>query len=251
MPLPNRPATGILVEDEALLRKELRNQLATLWPDLHIAAEAGDGVEALRAINQHQPDIVFLDIRIPGMNGLEVAARVSKRTHVVFVTAHQEYAVSAFEQGAIDYVVKPLDPARLATTVARLKLRMSHDPPDLTGLIAQLRESQPVEWVRWIQASVGDKIRIIPAEEVAYFQSEAKYTKVASDRGDLHIRRTIKELVGELDPKLFWQVNRGIIVNLARVEEVLRNGETLSVRMRGRPERLPVSQPFHHLFRRT
>src|SRR5471032_455686 len=184
--------TAILVEDEALLRSELRDQLGALWPELRILGEAGDGIEALRAFNEHQPDIVFLDIRIPGMNGLEIAELISRRAHVVFVTAHQEYAVAAFEHGAIDYVVKPLDMARLADTVARLKLRLRQQPPDLAGLIAQLRGSQVPEPVRWIQASVGDKIRIIPTEEVVYFQSDAKYTKVASDRGDMHIRRTIR-----------------------------------------------------------
>jgi DNA-binding LytR/AlgR family response regulator len=250
MPSHDRPA-AILVEDEALLRSELRDQLGALWPELRVVSEAGDGIEALRAFNEHQPDIVFLDIRIPGMNGLEIAELISRRAHVVFVTAHQEYAVAAFEHGAIDYVVKPLDMARLADTVARLKLRLRQQPPDLAGLIAQLRGSQVPEPVRWIQASVGDKIRIIPTEEVVYFQSDAKYTKVVSDRGDMHIRRSIKDLASELDPRIFWQVNRGIIVNLSRVEEVLRNAETMSIRMRGRPEKLPVSQAFHHLFRRA
>lgn len=243
--------TAILVEDEALLRSELRDQLGALWPELRILGEAGDGIEALRAFNEHQPDIVFLDIRIPGMSGLEIAELISARAHVVFVTAHQEYAVAAFEQGAIDYVVKPLDTARLANTIARLKIRLRQQPPDLAGLIAQMRDSRVPEPVRWIQASVGDKIRIIPTEEVVYFQSDAKYTKVASDRGDVHIRRSIKELASELDPRIFWQVNRGIIVNLSRVEEVLRNADTMSIRMRGRPEKLPVSQAFHHLFRRA
>ncbi len=169
----------------------------------------------------------------------------------MFVTAHQEYAVAAFEHGAIDYVVKPLDTERLGNTVSRLKIRLQQEPPDLAGVIALLRGAQGREHVRWIQASVGDKIRIIPTEEVTYFQSEAKYTKVASDRGDMHIRSAIKELAGELDPELFWQVNRGIIINVSRVEEVIRAGESMSIRMRGRSEKLPVSQAFHHLFRRT
>ena len=246
----DRP-TAILVEDEELLRNELRGQLERLWPELDIAGEAGDGAAALQVFDEHRPDVVFLDIRIPGMNGLEVAEHVSRHCHVVFVTAHQEYAVSAFEQGAIDYVVKPLDTARLASTVSRLKLRSLQEPPDLAGLVALLRARREREYVRWIQASVADKIRIIPTEEVAYFQSEAKYTKVASDRGDMHIRRSIKELADELDPKLFWQVNRGIIVNVSRVEEVLHSGDTMSIRMLGREERLPVSKPFHQRFRRT
>jgi DNA-binding LytR/AlgR family response regulator len=246
----SRP-TAILVEDEALLRRELRTQLSALWPELHIAGEAADGIEALRAFEEHQPDIVFLDIRIPGMNGLEIAEAVSKRAHIVFVTAHQEYAVAAFEHGAIDYVVKPLDKTRLGSTVSRLKLRLRQDPPDLADLIAALREPRVREPMRWLQASVGDKIRIIPTEEVTYFQSESKYTKVASDRGDMHIRSAIKELAAALDPKIFWQVNRGIIINISRVEEVIRAGETMSIRMRGRVEKLPVSQAFHHLFRRN
>jgi DNA-binding LytR/AlgR family response regulator len=243
--------TAILIEDEVLLRSELRSQLGALWPELHIAGEAGDGIEALRAFNEYQPDIVFLDIRIPGMDGLEIAELISKRTHIVFVTAHQEYAVAAFEHGAVDYVVKPLDTQRLGHTVSRLKARLEEKPPDLAGLVALLRKAREREPVRWIQASVGDKIRIIPTEEIAYFQSEAKYTKVASDRGDMHIRSAIKELVGELDPALFWQVNRGIIINISRVEEVIRQGETMAIRMRGRPEKLTVSQAFHHRFRRN
>jgi DNA-binding LytR/AlgR family response regulator len=243
--------SAILVEDEELLRSELRDQLAVLWPELSIVAEAADGVAALRAFNEHRPDVVFLDIRIPAMSGLEVAELVSGRAHVVFVTAHQEFAVAAFEQGAVDYVVKPLERERLAASVSRLKQRLEQKPPDLTGLLEQLRLAGDGERIRWIQASVGNKIRIIPTEEVIYFQSEAKYTKVAADRGDMHIRRTIKELTDQLDPKAFWQVNRGIIVNVSRVEEVLRNGEHLSIRLRGRPEKLAVSQPFHHLFKRT
>lgn len=248
--MPN-PPTAVIVEDEDLLRSELRDQLVALWPELRIVAEAADGVCALRAFNEHRPDVVFLDIRIPAMSGIEVAELVSGRAHVVFVTAYQEFAVAAFEQGAVDYVVKPIETGRLAATVSRLKERLEHHPPDLTGLLAQLRAATDGEKIRWIQASVGNKIRIIPTEEVIYFQSEAKYTRVAADRGDMHIRRSIKELTEQLDPAAFWQVNRGIIVNVARVEEVLRDGDHLSIRLRGRPEKLPVSHPFHHLFRRT
>jgi DNA-binding LytR/AlgR family response regulator len=244
-------ATAVLVEDEPLLLNELRNQLQRLWPDLTIVAEANDGDEAIRQIASHNPQIVFLDIQIPGMGGLEIAQRVSGRAHVVFVTAHEEFAVTAFEQGAVDYLVKPLDITRLATTVGRLKMRLDQSPPDLGDLIERLMKSRERERIRWIQASVGNKIRIIPTEEVIYFQSEAKYTKVAAVRGDMHIRRTIKELTEQLDPELFWQVNRGIIVNVAHIEEVLRDGEYTEIRMRGRPEKLPVSQPFYHLFRRS
>jgi DNA-binding LytR/AlgR family response regulator len=242
---------AVIVEDEPLLRQELRDQLAAEWPALRIAAEAADGIEGLRAITEHQPQVVFLDVRIPGLSGLELAELVSSRCHVVFVTAYQEHAVAAFEQGAVDYIVKPLEASRLRTTVARLKDRLREAPQDLTGLLAQLRVTLPAERIRWLQASAGNKIRVIPTEDVIFFQSESKYTKVVTDRGETHIRRTIKELSERLDADAFWQVSRGVIVNVARIEEVVRNGEVLEVRMRGRDERLAVSHAFHHLFRRS
>lgn len=241
---------ALIVEDEALLRRELRAQLADLWPELEIAGEAADGIEALRALSAMPVDIVFLDIRVPGLDGLEVARIASGRAHVVFVTAHQEYAVSAFEQDAVDYVLKPLERERLALMVDRVKKRLSMAPPDLASLLDRLRGARAPEPIRWIQASVGNRIRIVAVDEVAFFQSDAKYTKVVSPAGEMHIRRSIKELLDGLDPKTFWQVSRSTIVNVARVEEVKAQEERMEVKMRGHEEPIAVSRPFQHRFRR-
>jgi len=238
--------TALIVEDEPLLREALRSGLAKLWPELDTSREADDGLEAARQLAERLPDIAFLDIHIPGLNGLDLARLVSGRCHVVFVTAYQEHAVAAFEQGAVDFVVKPIESDRLAVTVARLRQRIDSAPADLgeaLRLITKAAAAQP------IQASTGKRIRIVPVEEVLYFQADAKYTKVAAQRGDLHIRRSIKELIEGLDPDAFWQIHRGTIVNASRIDSILHDGDTMNLRVVGRDERLPVSQPFQGRFR--
>lgn len=239
---------ALVVEDEPLLRAALRDHLASLWPELEVE-EAADGLEAARAIAERMPEILFLDIQVPGLNGLEIARLASGRAHVVFVTAFQEHAIAAFDQGAVDFVVKPIESGRLAVTIARLRQRMASVPADLESLLRELANSGTKGRIRWVQASVGNRIRIVPVEEIHYFQADAKYTKVVTDRGELHIRRSIKELADGLDPEAFWQVHRGTIVNASRIDSIQRDGERMDLRLVGRPEKLAVSQPFQSRFR--
>ena len=242
--------TALVVEDEPLLRQALISELARLWPELEVNRETGDGIEAAKLLGEALPDIVFLDIQIPGLNGLEIARLVSGRCHVVFVTAFEEHAVAAFEQGAVDFVVKPIERERLAVTVARLQQRIHSAPADLGEVLRMIAKANQPDQIRWVQASVGNRIRIVPVEEVFYFQSEAKYTKVVTTRGELHIRRSIKELSEGLDSDAFWQIHRGTIVNAKLIDSVARKGELMELRLVKRDERLAVSQPYQHLFRR-
>jgi DNA-binding LytR/AlgR family response regulator len=242
---------AVIAEDEPLLRAELRESLAKLWPELVVCAEAEDGVEALHAIEQHDPDILFLDIQMPGLSGLEVARQAGSRCHVVFVTAYDKYAVSAFEQGAVDYVMKPFSPARLATTIARLKETAGTAPANLEGLLQTLiRNSAPKEYLRWITASQGQELRLITVEEICYFQADNKYTLVVTPHQESLIRRPIKELAQELDPAMFWQIHRGTVINVSAIAGVHRDiGGQLRVKLKERKETLPVSDPYVHLFK--
>jgi DNA-binding LytR/AlgR family response regulator len=243
---------AVLAEDEPVLRVELRKTLATLWPELVICAEAEDGIGALRALNEHAPDILFLDIQMPGMSGLEVARQASGKCHVAFVTAYDKYAVAAFEQGAVDYVMKPFSPSRLATTVARLKEKMADVPANLDGLLKALAQitNGAQQHLRWITASQGDELRLITIDEICYFQSDAKYTLVVSPERESLIRRPIKELIAELDPQTFWQIHRGTVVNVNAIAGVQRDiGGHLRIKLKQRKETLPVSEPYTHLFK--
>ena len=243
---------AVLAEDEPLLREQLRELLAAAWPELEIAAVAGDGAEALSAIEALRPQVLFLDIQMPEASGLEVARRASGMCHVVFVTAYDQYAVDAFEQGAVDYVMKPLSGARIATAVERVKQRMRSEPANLSGLVDALANPPPRagQYLRWINASHGSEVQLITTDEVQYFQSDSKYTRVVAQRQEGLIRKSIKELVEELDPDVFWQVHRATIVNLNAVESVARDGSgRVILRIKGRDEVLAVSQPFTHLFR--
>jgi DNA-binding LytR/AlgR family response regulator len=243
---------AVIAEDEPVLRVELRKTLATLWPELVICAEAEDGIGALRALNEHAPDILFLDIQMPGMSGLEVARQASGKCHVAFVTAYDKYAVAAFEQGAVDYVMKPFSPSRLATTVARLKEKMADVPANLDGLLKALAQitDGAQQHLRWITASQGDELRLITVDEICYFQSDAKYTLVVSPERESLIRRPIKELIAELDPQTFWQIHRGTVVNVNAIAGVQREiGGHLRIKLKQRKETLPVSEPYMYLFK--
>jgi DNA-binding LytR/AlgR family response regulator len=243
---------AVIAEDEPVLRVELRKTLATLWPELVICAEAEDGIGALRALNEHAPDILFLDIQMPGMSGLEVARQASGKCHVAFVTAYDKYAVAAFEQGAVDYVMKPFSPSRLATTVARLKEKMADVPANLDGLLKALAQitNGAQQHLRWITASQGDELRLITVDEICYFQSDAKYTLVVSPERESLIRRPIKELIAELDPQTFWQIHRGTVVNVNAIAGVQREiGGHLRIKLKQRKETLPVSEPYMYLFK--
>jgi DNA-binding LytR/AlgR family response regulator len=243
---------AVIAEDEPVLRSELRDTLARIWPELVVCAEAEDGFEALRAMAEHAPDILFLDIQMPGLSGLEVAKQASGRCHVAFVTAYDQYAVAAFEQGAVDYVMKPFSAARLATTVVRLKEKIARAPANLDGLLRTLAEAagKPKEYLRWITASQGNELRLITVEEICYFEADNKYTLVVTAQQESLIRRPIKELIDELDPKLFWQIHRGTVVNVNAIAGVTRDlGGHLRVKLKQRKELLAVSEPYRHLFK--
>ena len=244
--------TAVIAEDEPLLRGELKETLSALWPELAIRAEAEDGIQAMHALHAHAPDILFLDIQMPGMNGLEVARQASGKCHVVFVTAYDKYAVAAFEQGAVDYVMKPFSAARLATAITRLKQRLDTAPANLDGILKALAEKAKEErkYLRWITASQGANLRLITVEEVCYFQADNKYTLVATADMQSLIKRPIKELLDELDPNLFWQIHRSTLVNVNAIAGVNRDFRGhLHVRLKSRKETLAVSETYVHLFK--
>jgi DNA-binding LytR/AlgR family response regulator len=245
-------ARALVAEDEVVLREQLCELLAAAWPELEIVASVENGREAIAAMLAQRPDVLFLDIQMPEASGLEVAHRASGRCHVVFVTAYDQYAVSAFEEGAVDYVMKPLSGARIASAVQRVKQRLQSAPANLNGMLENLANPPPRkgQYLRWINASHGEDVQLITIEEVKYFQSDTKYTRVVAARREGLIRKTIKELAEELDPSTFWQMHRATIVNLNAVESVGRDlkGRVI-LRLKDRPESLQVSQPFAHLFR--
>jgi DNA-binding LytR/AlgR family response regulator len=252
-----QPITALIADDEPLLRQHLRAQLQRLWPELRVVDEARNGHEVLELFEAHRPDIVFLDIQMPGLNGIEAARALARRAHLVFVTAFEQYAIQAFDQGAIDYLVKPLDPERLADTVERLRQRVAHSLSDhaalelALGRVAQAMGKQPPRAnLQWIKASVGASVRLIPVDQVAFIRAEEKYTLVAWDEGEALIRKSIRELVEELDPTRFVQTHRSVIVNLKYVREVVRGmNETAELHLHGRCELLPVSRSYLHQFR--
>jgi len=243
---------AVIAEDEAVLREELHAQVTALWPDLSICASVADGHAALAALEAHRPHVLFLDIQMPGLSGIEVARHASGRCHVAFVTAHDEFAVAAFEQGAIDYVMKPFSTERLALTVGRLQARLTTQPANLEGLLESLslQLARTPAFLRWINASQGNDLRLITVDEVCYFRSDTKYTRVVTTAQESLIRKSVRELVVELDPTVFRQVHRSIIVNLAEVAGVQRDFRgRIHLRLKHRPETLPVSEPYAPLFR--
>ncbi len=249
----------VIAEDEALLRDELSRLLSAAWPALDIVAECDDGGTALEAIAEHQPEVAFLDIRMPGLTGLEVAAaaaEASPNTQIVFVTAYDQYAIDAFDKGAVDYLLKPIAPERLAATVQRLQARITQGNPDaesLAALVKQLGERlQPaaLEPLVWITASAGKETRLIMVEDVAYFQADHKYTVVMTAEGESLLRKPIRELLDVLDPSVFKQIHRSTIVNLKAIASITRDDSGKgTVKLKSRPETLTVSQPFMALFR--
>jgi len=244
--------TAVIAEDEPVLRAQLEDLLRAVWPELVIVASAEDGLQTLRALEQHNPDVLFLDIQMPGHTGLEVARRASGRYHVVFVTAYDQYAVAAFEVGAVDYVMKPLNAERLATACDRMKKRLSSVPPNFESLLEALakRAAQAHPYLRWINASLGTDVKLITVDEICYFQSDTKYTRVVTPDGESLIRKPLKELLEELNPALFWQIHRSTIVNVNAIASVSRDfAGHLIVKLKNRKETLPVSQPFTQLFR--
>jgi DNA-binding LytR/AlgR family response regulator len=241
---------AIIAEDEPVLRSDLQARLGRLWPDLKIVACAEDGVEALALFDALKPAVVFLDIEMPGLDGLQVAQQLSGRCQIVFITAYDSHAIAAFEAGAVDYVLKPYDNARLTVALRRVKERLQTAPASMEDLIAQLGISnRPREYLRWIKASRGNEVDLIMVQDVAYFQAEAKYTTVFTNGKEAIIRRSIKDLAGELDPNAFWQIHRSTIVNVEMIESVNKGLAGVTVKLRSRPTRLAVSEAYRHLFR--
>ena len=249
--------TAIIADDERLMREQLHARLTEVWPELQVLAEAKNGEEAVAAVREHHPDLAFLDIRMPGMTGIEAARHIGDACHVVFITAYNEYAVDAFEQGAIDYVLKPAEAGRLAITVARVKQRLGSRPSDLGALLSQLTAklesnggADKRSHLQWIQASVGQQLRLIPTAEILFFTSDEKYTRVQTESFEALIRKPIKELIDELNPEQFWQIHRGTIVNAKAIAGVTRDfrGRQL-VLIKGHTEKLEVSRNYTHLFK--
>ena len=253
--------TALIADDEPLLRRALIRMLAQAWPELEIVAQARNGREAVEQFEEHKPDICFLDIRMPGLSGVEAARRIGNRAHLVFVTAHDQYAVQAFEQRALDYLMKPLESMRLADTVARLQERLQAARPALgtQALLDQLathleKEAAPAP-LRWIRASVGTTLRLIPVDEIDYLRSEKKYTLIAwrGDSGapdEALVRTPLKELVAQLDSAQFVQTHRAVVVNLQAISHVTRGpNETAKIHLKDRAEALPVSRTYLHHFR--
>ena len=245
------PPTAIIAEDEKALLDELRQRLSELWPELLVIGEAGTGIEALQQLEKHAPDLMFLDIQMPGMTGLEVAHQAQGRCHIVFVTAYDAYAVAAFETGALDYVLKPLERERLRLAVDRVRQRLGSTPRNLEGLLRELiRNAEPRKYLRWINASVGQVMQLITVDEVVYFQADAKYTRVVTATCEALIRKPLNELREELDPSVFWQVHRSTIVNANAIAGVSRDmfGH-INLKLKRREEKLNVSESHAHLFR--
>jgi DNA-binding LytR/AlgR family response regulator len=242
--------SAVVAEDEPILCADLQSRLKSLWPELQIVGQAANGMEALRLFELHHPEVLFLDIEMPGISGLQIAQQLSGRCHVVFITAYDSYAVEAFDQGAIDYVLKPYDNTRLALAIQRVRQRLTAVPPPMDDLLREmLLAVRPKEYLRWIKASRGTEVDLIIVGEVCYFQANAKYTCVYTATRESHIRRSIKELAAELDPSTFWQIHRSTIVNLEAIQSITRSFSEVSVKLRSRREYLPVSKAYKHLFR--
>ena len=253
-PAAQAPVTAVIADDEPLLRAQLKARLGKLWPELSIVHEMADGRDVDQVLAAHAPRLLFLDIHMPGVNGLEAARAIGKRAHVVFVTAFDQYAVEAFEQGAIDYVLKPFNEERLAATVDRLKERLARAaPPPMEELLERLAgrlSPRPAEHLKWIKASLGQSVRLIPVEEVLFFQSDEKYTRVVTCDAEALIRKPIKELLDELDPEKFWQVHRATIVNVEAIAAVRRGlKDQAEIALKGHRETIIVSRNFTHLFK--
>lgn len=255
-------ATALIADDEPLLREALARQLAQVWPQLTVVAQARNGREAVELHAARQPDICFLDVHMPGMSGIEAARLIGRGAHLVFVTAFDQYAVQAFAAGVLDYLVKPVELARLADTAQRLQERLQaaiRPRPETDALLQQLaaelgRRAAPPP-LRWIRASIGALTRLIAVEDIDYLRSDTKYTRVAwrgeqDQPGEALIRTPLKELIAQLDPQDFVQVHRSVVVNLRAISHITRSdGDSADIHLRGRRETLPISRSYLPRFR--
>ena len=243
----------MIAEDEPLMRERIEAMLQAAWPEVRLVLVADNGNDAWDGFLEHAPEVAFLDIRMPGLSGLDVAARIGNSAHVVFVTAYDQYALAAFDAGAVDYLLKPVEADRLARTVARLRTRLAAPPADLRGLLEQLKATMPgpaPQALKWIKATVGKQIRVIDVQDVLFFQSDSKYTRVVLAGSEALVKIPLKDLLGGLDRASFWQIHRGSVVNVRAIGAVERiDAERLQVLVKGSAERLPVSRNFTHLFR--
>ena len=253
---PKPAPTAVVVDDERLMREQVIGRLKEAWPELEIVGEAGNGREAVTMVASLEPDIVFLDINMPEMDGLKAAQALAGKAHLVFVTAYDQYAVRAFEQGAVDYLLKPVDPERVATTVRRLRERLQQKPDPMNRLLDELAERlgggalKSRDYLRWVQASVGNNIRMIPTSDILFFRAEDKYTRVQTETFEALIRKPIKELIEELDPNEFWQIHRSTLVRVDAVAHVSRDFRGKQIlHLKGSDEKLEVSRSFNHLFK--
>ena len=239
----------LIAEDEPLLAAEIREELLRQWPEAQLVAVARDGHEALRLVEQHRPEVCFLDVQMPGLSGLELAQLIGRRAQVVFITAHERYAVQAFDEGAVGYLLKPLDPARMARTLLRLKERMKQPPADLAGMTGLSAPSGP-EALRWITVQRGRELQLIAVDEVIYFRADNKYVVVVTAQTEALISLPLKDLVQRVDAERFWQVHRSTIVNAHALKSVSRalSGK-LSISLKNRPETLEVSPSYAHRFK--
>ncbi len=248
---------AVIADDEEQLRLYLQSKLKRLWPELNICGLARNGYEAVEVIERHQPDVAFLDIKMPGWNGIEVARQVESSCRIVFITAYDQYAVEAFESEAIDYLLKPVADERLSKTIERLQKQIqSREPPDigkiqtLDRLLQTLDAKEKEQSLKWIKVRHGEEVRLLSVEDICYFKSEDKYTLVKTRKGESLIKKSIRELTEELDSDKFWQVHRGTIINVGAIEAVHRSfGGKMILTLKDLPEKLPVSKSYAHLFK--
>ena len=245
---------ALIADDEPHLAQYLAARLAALWPELEILPAAANGLEALRRIDDEAPDVAFLDIRMPGLTGLEVAARVDRRTHVIFVTAYDQYAVEAFDRDAVDYVLKPVTDERLAKCIERLKRKIAaaEKPPALDELLSRLAKlaAPAAGRLRWVRALKGEVVHQIPVDEVLYFRASDKYTCVITREGESLIRLPLAELAAQLDPEAFAQIHRSTVVNVSEIASSRRDlGGRVFVKLKDGSTELPVSRAYAHLFK--
>jgi DNA-binding LytR/AlgR family response regulator len=247
-----RPPTAVIAEDEAILRAELRETLAKLWPELVVCAEAQNGFEALQALHEYAPQVMFLDIQMPGLNGIEIAQQAAGRSNIVFISAFDQYAIEAFERGALDYVQKPISAARLSATVERVKQRLQSAPVRLDNVSELLRgfTSQDARYLKWLNVPHSGGVRILMVEDICYLEADNKYTTVFTATTQFLLSSTLKLVKERLDPQLFWQVHRSVIVNVGAIRAVDRSFRgNWEISLKQRKEVLPVSAAYAHLFK--